>query len=396
MFEVLEPNDPLSFSIVVVPDSQYITAYFTVFLGIQYNWICKCAKQLNIKFVTHVGDIVEHGQNVVEWNRARTCTECLRNLEIPHGFVAGNHDAFQWNKQDNYSNYEQTFPYSEYAKMPYFGGAYQEGSYLNHFEYFNATDRQGKLEEFLIIHIEFYPGPRILEWVGDILDRHKNKKAILVSHAIIWDCDASFDWGFEQLIKSHCNVIMSFNGTIKFFDFPSHSEKKFSYKKGHYFGCRGHAINYGINNCGSAFFSIIQDFQGLYAGGNGFLRYYTFVPAELPILSRSEDRHTWKICLFTFNTATDRYNLDNDSFLSFYLGKAELYPGCQIRGVTDENYTTLSAGRKRDDTELSSDYIHTSCQSRYLQSGAVLVTMLMYALYLLILVMSAYRLEHKT
>src|SRR5207237_576054 len=59
----------------------------------QTNWIVANRGALNIAFVSHLGDVVEHlDAQPVEWTRADTSMRVLDDNGVPYGVAPGNHD----------------------------------------------------------------------------------------------------------------------------------------------------------------------------------------------------------------------------------------------------------------------------------------------------------------
>ncbi len=105
------------FTIVVVPDTQHYvdSADRTGTFNQQTQWIVDNADDLNVVFVSQLGDITENFDTVeVEWQRADSAMDILDNAGIPNNLAPGNHDmstpgAVTSNFYDTY------FPPSRYA-----------------------------------------------------------------------------------------------------------------------------------------------------------------------------------------------------------------------------------------------------------------------------------------
>ena len=88
-FSFGQPPEP--FTIVLLPDTQYYSdKYPDTFLA-QTAWIKDHAKERNIKFVIHLGDIVDDGTNERQW---KVADEAYRALDgaVPYSCRPGNHD----------------------------------------------------------------------------------------------------------------------------------------------------------------------------------------------------------------------------------------------------------------------------------------------------------------
>ncbi len=75
--------------------------------------------------------------------------------------------------------------------MPTFGGTYdREPDRLeNSYHLFSAAGR-----EFLVICLEFGPRADVVRWAREIAAKHKNREAILLTHAYMYYDDTRYDW----------------------------------------------------------------------------------------------------------------------------------------------------------------------------------------------------------
>ena len=111
-------SDPTraDFSVVLLPDTQcYALEYPETFMA-QTEWIKEHVKADNIRFVIHLGDIVETNTEE-EWKRADKAMRVL-DSSVPYSVLPGNHDMTTRDKQDATS----TLRYNKY-----FGPARYQG-----------------------------------------------------------------------------------------------------------------------------------------------------------------------------------------------------------------------------------------------------------------------------
>src|SRR5690242_12038852 len=78
------------FSIVILPDTQYYSAYYPAIFTSQTQWILNNRSSRNIAFVIHEGDITNTNTNA-EWQNASTSMGMLDGT-VPYIVVPGNHD----------------------------------------------------------------------------------------------------------------------------------------------------------------------------------------------------------------------------------------------------------------------------------------------------------------
>ncbi len=302
------------FTLMVLPDTQfYIVSWSTPAAGgqgkpimfqHQIDFIKTQKDNLNIKFVTHVGDIVDHGDQKWEWDLANSYMSQLDGV-VPYAIAPGNHDAdVMWTH--NYTLLNTTFPASRYKNETWFGGNFPVGNYKNNYELFTASGM-----DFIIIHLESDPQPDARTWASGILDLYPNRRAIITTH---WYLEGGMTaqgtniW--NDVINNHANVFMVICG---------HS-------------CAREGMSTSTNKFGGKVYQILTDYQCDYNGGNGQLRYYTFHPDQN------------KIEGFTYSVETQKYGTH---FLMDYQMSTPTTP--QISAVT----ATPSAVKSTDAVKVS-------------------------------------------
>jgi hypothetical protein len=336
---------------------------------------------MNIKFVTHVGDVVHNSSDPYQWQVAKFCLSCLDRYRIQHGIASGNHDFD--NAANNFDLFERTF-----GDEPV-DGSYQ-GRYLNHFELVD--------DNILVMHlqmdIERDPGLRV--WIDNVLTTYKDRMAFIVTHAGLYDCTEylAIVGNVLSITQAHCNVAIVFSG--------------------HWFRCGGENRSPALNKCGKYTHFISQDYQGRTMGGSGMLRYYTFIP----ITSSSSSSF---VCVHSFNPLTNQYEADDNSFFGFTLGEPRYVKPTQeicsertglSQAVVDslpelkhpvyrsvwglfsmeeppfQNNALESHSTADTATGSPPPLVMTSCRLNYAQASVVLVNVFLYVTYALILVIT--------
>lgn len=282
------------FTFIVLPDTQKYTMYHPDIFKNQTEWIVKNVKKLNIKFVSHLGDIVQSGSlNKNEWIIASKALSLLENNNIPYSLIPGNHDVDIVDNPDaKFSTYNHFFPVNRFIKKPWFGGNYK--NYQNNYQLITIENYQ-----FIILNLEVDPTNDILEWASQILNKYKNKYAIITTHAYLNDNGErlkkphfrkngnSGEQIWDKLIKNHCNIFLVISGHAHSIDGENHL--------------------ISINNCNKKAIQIVQDFQDREKGGNGLLRIYKFYPIKK------------KLYIETYSTTSNYYEKDKNSKLTFNL-----------------------------------------------------------------------------
>ena len=314
------------FTLVALPDTQHYVddvtraATFTA----QTQWIVDNKAALNIPFVSHLGDIVENIDGVpVEWTRADASMTVLDNGQVAYGIAPGNHD-------ENSAGWPPaTTPTSRCRECPDIPGMADISARTcsasrsdrpankNNFELFSAGGM-----DFIVIQLEYDMPGYSVDWANRVLAAYPNRRAIVATHLFL---DASGNrpstvlnrpdgtpaatvW--SQLIYSNCNVFLVLNG--------------------HY---PGEANRTDLNSCGQPVHQLLADYQSRANGGDGWLRYMTFKPAEN------------KIYVYTFsptlNGGLGQFEADANSqfVLDYNMDGVPFAPIATNTGVTSGNST---------------------------------------------------------
>ena len=141
-----------TFRVIGLPDTQKYSELYPEIFQAQTQWIVNNRGELDIKFVSHYGDLVEHGIGLLalqEYENAAAAMRLLLEKDIPHGIVAGNHDVLERSDaRPTYdeSNYLQYFGPQWYQERDWFGGASESG--LSTYQLF-----EGNNTEFIALHL---------------------------------------------------------------------------------------------------------------------------------------------------------------------------------------------------------------------------------------------------
>lgn len=267
------------FTIIVLPDTQFYSASMhggtPEIFEAQTRWIVENRENLNIVFVTHVGDLVEHGDEAPdEWRAANAAMSLLDDSEatglsegIPYGIAVGNHDQSPASDADGSTSYfNHYFGFSRFMGKEYYGGHYGENN-DNHYELFSASGL-----DFLVIHIEYdlSPDDDVHSWADSVLIEYPDRRAILVTHYLIGSGNpAEFSPQGQSIydaLKGNPNLFLMIGGHI---------------------GSNGGEGQRVDTYDGSTVISLLVDYQNRVNGGNGMLRILRFNPVQNEILART-------------------------------------------------------------------------------------------------------------
>lgn len=197
------------FTIAVISDTQnYVDVThqqpFNVnFFLSQTKYLADNINKLNLAFVTHVGDVVQHGDGTNgssgnssygaggEWVNAKSAIDILADAGLPFGMSIGNHDY------DNYSYKTGNLPLESnvwwkkyfgsgstyFAGKSWYGGASDNLAVnpgLSSYQTFSASGRK-----FLHISLELEPGDRAIAWAQGVIDSHPGCPTIITTHSYL-------------------------------------------------------------------------------------------------------------------------------------------------------------------------------------------------------------------
>jgi hypothetical protein len=306
-----------TFTVAVIPDTQNYTdnnkpqpQSLETFKQ-EMQFLKDQRRAMNLVFVSHVGDVVQHGDGTngtpgdatygggLEFTRAQEALDILASSGVPFGVAPGNHDY------DNYSwttgfaplhgsvAWLKAFgPHSHYfAHKRWYGGAsmdlYTPG--LSSFQTFSADGR-----DFLHLSLEMEPGDAALEWAQRVVDAHKGYATIVTTHSYL-NPPAETDDANPLVVPAPYTVSSTryLNGSPGgwndsadvFKKFIARNDQIFMVLCGHAWGptvnrvSKSQALRVDLNDAGNVVYQLLTDYQGntsASAGGDGWLRLMTF------------------------------------------------------------------------------------------------------------------------
>lgn len=321
------------FQIAVLADTQYYTGEryggnMSMFYN-QIDWITANAQKEKIAYVVHVGDITDQGDKTPEqWERAKDAMYRLEKPQpnlpygIPYGVAVGNHDV-RPNGDPNGSKigYTKYFGRKHFEGRPYYGGAYDNADANdNHYDLFTANG-----EKFIVLYLvfndpnkkEFYDAAleeKVHNWGAEVLAKHADRKAIVVSHNILrpdTSSKSNFIAGAGQAPKSGTFTKQGKRIIEKF----KHSQNVFMMLCGHVSGEALREVKFE----GRTIKVLLTDYQGRRNepftdkdrnGGNGILRLMkldqannklslrTFIPQKENLMDELDEDSNFSISLY--------------------------------------------------------------------------------------------------
>ncbi|OGV36288.1 MAG: hypothetical protein A2X48_13240 [Lentisphaerae bacterium GWF2_49_21] len=219
------------FTIAVIPDSQQeILNDKDTRLKNRMQWLADNKKDLNLKMVLHVGDMMnwdtpDHAQ----YERNSKGFEILDKAGIPYALALGNHDtaatkeggsAAPGNVNTNLRNtstFDTYFPTTRFKALE---GVFEKGKVGNSCHTFKA----GGLD-WLVISLELWARTEEVEWAKKVVEDHPRHNIIIVTHSFLNGGSAieksnggygnnSPQFIFDNLVKKYGNIRLVFCGHV--------------------------------------------------------------------------------------------------------------------------------------------------------------------------------------
>ncbi|KAA3646432.1 MAG: hypothetical protein DWQ07_09465 [Chloroflexi bacterium] len=247
------------FAIIVLPDTQYYSQKYPDIYLSQTQWIVDHHEKLNVAFVSHVGDIVQHDDQFEEqWVLADQAMGMLDGV-VPYGVLPGNHDMQLDGTAILYNEY---FPAARFEEYEWWGGSISGNK--NNYQLFSAG-----MEEFLILHMQYCPTDEAVAWAQGVLEEHPDRRGIVTTHAYIEtkgyrlpNCKKNSDGKnnainlWQKMVAPYDNVELVLSGHI-----PGVGQRTDTVRN-------------------RTIYQLMADYQGMEEGGSGYLRIMRFYPLE--------------------------------------------------------------------------------------------------------------------
>ena len=252
----------------------------------------------NIVFVTHVGDVVQHGDLYDgEWQNAAAAMNILAASGIPFGMTPGNHDY------DNYSHKTGSRPLAGSVKWnQYFGPAttyfsgksWFGGSFADPYSAGVSSYQtfQGGNQTYLHISLEMEASDATLAWAASVIKSHPGLPTIVTTHEYLsYQNDTN---GVAIRLQDGYMTGESCNQAQAVWDkFISQNDQIFLVLCGHNWSSTdtngisdGENLRIDNNAFGHQVYQVLSDYQGntfdaagtpgVYTGGAGWVRLMTF------------------------------------------------------------------------------------------------------------------------
>lgn len=293
-----------SWTLAVLPDTQVYSLRVPGLFDLQTDWVLRNAGRLDVKYVLHLGDIVNNN-TAMEWERARAAMSRLDG-KVPYAMVPGNHDyGPSGDASTRHTLMNDYFPFDKLSSFEGFGGAMEEGKLDNTWHLFEAGGR-----EWIILALEWGPRDETIEWANQVMADHPDRVGILVTHAYMNNNDRRYDHTDTEHPQHYNPHDYRTPGGVN--DGQELWDKLVS-KHDFAFTLNGHVLGDGTgylaskNDTGTTTHQMLSNYQMRQLGGEGYLRIFEFFP----------DGQTVRI--HSYSPLYDRYLLDPDQQMTLKL-----------------------------------------------------------------------------
>jgi hypothetical protein len=263
------------FTIVALPDTQFYSSTYPQIFAAQTQWIANHVQDQNIKLVVGLGDIVDGGGDLAQWQNADAAVRLLDG-KVPYMMAIGNHDYDQNNpsgRTASTQNFNTFFGPVRYAGAGWYKGNFPAGSNENFYGVVNINGRN-----YLILVLEFAPRDAALNWAAGILSANQDKEVIVVTHMFTYSDNTRID---------HCdlNNAESFgvgqdnNGEDMWWKLLQNYPNIHLVLSGHVVQGDGTGRRMDIGVHGNLVNEILSDYQSYAQGGDGYLRILKISPS---------------------------------------------------------------------------------------------------------------------
>ena len=298
-----------TFYVIGLPDTQKYSELYPEIFEAQTKWIVNNQDELDIQFVSHYGDLVQHGTGALalpEYENAEAAMRLLLKADLPHGIVAGNHDVLESGSAEStyeVGNYLQYFGPQWYGERDWFGGASPSG--LSTYQLF-----EGNGTKFLALHLHLETPHTELAWAQGIINENRDKPVMVTTHRYLQDAE-DYTAGIPIVPSGrYPEILYLFEGQYNpdgiraeelWNHFVATNRNIFLVNSGH-FGEEYRQTSNNIHNL--PVHEVLADYQEEPNGGNGYLRMMEF------------DTTGDRINVFSYSPTLDNFLTEDESQFS--------------------------------------------------------------------------------
>lgn len=299
-------------TIVAIPDTQNLSQFSPGVFKTMVKWIANNANSRNIKLVTHLGDMVNHGDSPKEMNNANNAMSQLNPVlpKVTLSVCLGNHDyKISWDNKSPITLWAPYFGRAKRKQYSWYGGDTSDDK--NHYSFFNIGGYK-----MLSIDLQFSPTSTDINWLKTILNKYPKLPTMITTHAYLSDANPR---GRGPVAKKLWPVI-------------STHKQVFMVIGGHYYrssgSARGEIYQVAKNKAGLDVIEMLADYQ--YLKKEGWLRIMQF---------RMKQK---RIDFTTYSPTVDKYMNDSSSRFSINMDFAKRFGSALKKSEMPISETTMN------------------------------------------------------
>ncbi|MEU7905680.1 metallophosphoesterase [Actinoplanes sp. NPDC049118] len=196
-----------NFTLIMLPDTQYASQSWPQVYRAQMQWVDDQQAARNIKYVLHVGDVVDDSDQQYQWNNSKSAMG-LPTDDVPYIIGPGNHDLDSTSTRAA-TRYNSNYPRSTFTALPSFGATYPATANDNTYHVFTAGGAN-----WLVLALKYQPSDTEIAWANQVVSAHPNHNVILVTHAYQNGTakDSTGNRLWTNLVSKHANFRFTFSG----------------------------------------------------------------------------------------------------------------------------------------------------------------------------------------
>jgi formylglycine-generating enzyme required for sulfatase activity len=287
-----------NFTVIALPDTQNYTSISSPAdtFSVQTQWVLDNRETLNIRFLTHLGDIVNSPTATSQWTRATDAMNLL-NQQLAYGTCPGNHDLGSRDAPGSTTPSDYLIRFGPNPTHVSSTGRWIDPTTSQNYDWYRGSSPRGYSSyqiveingrEFMFLHLDHDCPDADIAWAASVLSAHPRTLTMITTHNYLAETGGSGIFGTgtgERGYTAQPNVSIGpdrnkpeevFNALVKPFN------QVYMVICGHMFAI------YNLektNDAGNNVHEVLCDYQSLPNGGNGFLRIMDFRPGENRILN---------------------------------------------------------------------------------------------------------------
>lgn len=252
--------DSYDFSLAWITDTQYYSESWPNHYLQQNQWIVDNAKDWDIRYTIHTGDIVDEWDMDYQWQLADKAMKIFEDNGMRYGVLGGNHDVAAG--LEYYDNYWKYFGAKRFENEAIYGG-----SYKNNLGHYDLLTEDG--QDLIILYMSWDIYTDEINWMNEVLQKYSNRKAIIATHR----------YTNSQYTASNPDGLLDYQGYVLREQVVAKNPNVVAVLNGHYHGASIQIDAFDDNKDGTKerlVYQICTDYQSDAEGGSQYIKFLYF------------------------------------------------------------------------------------------------------------------------